>query len=47
MEMMVKNSLVGALYVFSNFNWVGVAGWPPVGGVAARSACGMFHGVSA
>ena len=24
------------------FGWVGVAGWPPVGKVAARSACGVF-----
>ena len=25
-----------------SFGCVGVAGWPPVGGVAARSACEMF-----
>ena len=24
------------------FGWVGVAGWPPVGRMAARSACGVF-----
>ena len=24
------------------FSYVKVAGWPPVGRVAARSACGMF-----
>ena len=24
------------------FGWVKVTEWPPVGGMAARSACGMF-----
>ena len=28
--------------MFSRFGWVCVAGWPPIGKVAARSAYDMF-----
>ena len=29
------------------FGWVKVAGWPPIGKIAAHSAYGVFHGVGA
>ena len=34
--------LLAPCVCFRSFGWVGVTEWPPVGRVAARSACGVF-----
>ena len=38
--------LLAPYVCFRIFGWVGVTEWPPVGRMAAHSACGVFHGVS-
>ena len=39
--------LLASYVCFHVFSWVKVTEWPPVGRVAARSACGVFRGVGA
>ena len=40
-----KNCAVGALCVFIVL--VKLTEWPPIGKIAAHSACGVSHGISA
>ena len=38
--------LLAPCVCFRIFGWVGVAEWPPIGKIAAHSACDMFRGIS-
>ena len=38
--------LLAPCVCFHIFGWVKVTEWPPVGKIAAHSACDMFHGIS-